>query len=93
MITIDNPTPSPLLHHPHPHPHPHTHTHTLHSLTSAPQLPRTDSDLPLSPSSVLDSGSVSPEQTWLETDQLGVEETRDLLVSVMFVLKHLDNSK
>ena len=103
MITIDNPTPPPLLHHPHSPltppppstlpPHPHTHTHTLHSLTSAPQLPRTDSDLPLSPSSVPDSGSVSPEQTWLETDQLGVEETRDLLVSVMFVLKHLDNSK
>ena len=93
MITIDNPTPSPLLHHPHPPPPSptHTHTHTLHSLTSAPQLPRTDSDL--NPSSVTDSGSVSPEQTWLETDQLGVEETRDLLVSVMFVLKHLDNSK
>ena len=67
---------------------PHTHT-------SVSQVPRTDSDLPLNAdsSSVPDSGSVSPEQTWLETDQLGVEETRDLLVSVMFVLKHLDNGK
>ena len=106
MMTIDNPTPPPPLlptppAHTHTHTHTtpspsptthaHTHTHTLYSLTSAPQLPHTDSDL--NPSSVTDSGSVSPEQTWLETDQLGVEETRDLLVSVMFVLKHLDNSK
>ena len=33
----------------------------------------------------------SPLQTLREMDRLSVEETRDLLVSVMFVLKHLDN--
>ena len=86
-IKINNPTPLPSLP---PPPPTHTHTHT-----SVSQLPHTDSDLRLNadPSSVPNSGSVSPEQTWLETDQLGVEETRDLLVSVMFVLKHLDNGK
>ena len=81
----------------------HTHTlHTLHSSAGAPQLPRINSEASLDADTSLTSdgaaglGGVPPtalEQTMMEMDRLGVEETRDLVVSVLFVLKHLDRSK
>ena len=78
----------------------HTHTHiytphTLHSSAGAPQLPRIDSEVSLDADTSLTSegaaglGGVPPsalEQTLMEMDRLGVEETRDLLISVLFVL-------
>ena len=36
--------------------------------------------------------SLSLSQTLREMDKLTVEETRDLLMSVLFVLKHVDNT-
>ena len=42
------------------------------------------------------SGGTGPkgvDEVMLEMDKLNVEETRDLLISVLFVLKHLDTRK
>ena len=35
---------------------------------------------------------LSVPQTLLKMDRLTVEETRDLLISVLFILKHVDSS-
>ena len=48
-----------------------------------------DADTSLTSEGAADLGDVPPstlEQTLMEMDHLGVEETRDLLISVLFVL-------
>jgi len=76
----------------------HTHTHMphiLHSSAGAPQLPRInnkaslDADTSLMSEGAADLGNVPPsalEQTLMEMDRLGMEVTRDLLISALCCL-------
>ena len=74
---------------PHPHTHPHTptltHTHSFH-LNESDEF-----SLELSGSLEL-THLFTPtlNQTIMDLDKLTVDETRDLLISILFVLKNID---
>ncbi len=81
--------PQNLLTHAHLHTHTHarTHTHT-HSL----RLNESD-EFSMDMSSSLELTSLftpTLNQTLVDLDKLTVDETRDLLISILFVLKNID---
>jgi len=85
--------------HTYAHTYMHTYTHTYATYPSqlrcAPQLPRInnkaslDADTSLMSEGAADLGNVPPsalEQTLMEMDRLGMEVTRDLLISALCCL-------